>query len=286
MNQAAACTRTDMNVSANAGTVTQAVVLVGGRGTRLGSLTAALPKPMLPIGGRPFVDYLLAFLAGQGVREVLLCVGYLAESFERHFAGRQPFGLSVEVHREPAPAGTGGALALARARLADTFYALNGDTIFTANLPELAALLQAEPDALGALALRHVEDAARFGAVRLAGDRIAGFMPNIAETVVAMLATSSIGAIWSSCSPDFGINGVLDRFGQITPRMLFCADGYLYNGKEIDSLARVRARGLGRGRPRARPARRLRAGGPRLLRVRAGEPHDRCVQSRRTRGLT
>jgi acetoacetyl-CoA synthetase len=72
------------------------------------------------------------------------------------------------------------------------------------------------------------------------GDRIAGFMPNIAETVVAMLAAASVGATWSSCSPDFGINGVLDRFGQIAPRILFCADGYLYNGKEIDSLARVR----------------------------------------------
>ncbi len=72
------------------------------------------------------------------------------------------------------------------------------------------------------------------------GDRIAGFMPNIAEAVVAMLATTSLGAIWSSCSPDFGSNGVLDRFGQIAPRMLFCADGYLYNGKEIDTLQRLR----------------------------------------------
>ncbi len=71
------------------------------------------------------------------------------------------------------------------------------------------------------------------------GDRIAGFLPNIPESIVAMLATTSIGAIWSSCSPDFGINGVLDRFGQIAPRILFTADGYLYNGKRIDSLARV-----------------------------------------------
>ena len=60
------------------------------------------------------------------------------------------------------------------------------------------------------------------------------------ETVIAMLATASLGAIWSSCSPDFGANGVLDRFGQIRPRVLFCADGYRYAGKEIDSLARVR----------------------------------------------
>ena len=74
----------------------------------------------------------------------------------------------------------------------------------------------------------------------VAGDRVAGFMPNIPETIIAMLATASLGAIWSSCSPDFGVKGVLDRFGQIAPRVLFTADGYRYAGKEIDSLGRVR----------------------------------------------
>jgi acetoacetyl-CoA synthetase len=72
------------------------------------------------------------------------------------------------------------------------------------------------------------------------GDRVAGFLPNLPEAVIAMLATASLGAIWTSCSPDFGANGVLDRFGQIRPRILFCADGYRYAGKTIDSLARVR----------------------------------------------
>jgi acetoacetyl-CoA synthetase len=71
------------------------------------------------------------------------------------------------------------------------------------------------------------------------GDRVAGFMPNIPEAVIAMLATASLGAIWSSCSPDFGVKGVLDRFGQIQPRVLFTADGYRYAGKQIDSLDRV-----------------------------------------------
>jgi acetoacetyl-CoA synthetase len=71
------------------------------------------------------------------------------------------------------------------------------------------------------------------------GDRVAGFMPNVPETIVAMLATSSIGAIWSSCSPDFGINGVMDRFGQIKPKVLFACNGYYYNGKIIDSMSRV-----------------------------------------------
>ena len=71
------------------------------------------------------------------------------------------------------------------------------------------------------------------------GDRVAGFMPNSIETVVAMLATTSLGGVWSSCSPDFGIQGAVDRFGQITPRILFSADGYRYNGKSCDSLERV-----------------------------------------------
>jgi len=71
------------------------------------------------------------------------------------------------------------------------------------------------------------------------GDRVAGFLPNLPETVVAMLASASLGATWTSCSPDFGIQGVLDRFGQVAPKVLFTADGYFYAGKTIDSLAPI-----------------------------------------------
>ncbi len=71
------------------------------------------------------------------------------------------------------------------------------------------------------------------------GDRVVGFMPNMPETIVAMLAATSMGAVWSSCSPDFGIKGVLDRFGQIRPRVLFTANGYSFKGKRIDSLERI-----------------------------------------------
>jgi acetoacetyl-CoA synthetase len=73
------------------------------------------------------------------------------------------------------------------------------------------------------------------------GDRVAGYLPNIPETVIAMLAATSLGAVWSSCSPDFGPSGVLDRFGQITPKVLFAADGYRYAGKTLDCMATVRA---------------------------------------------
>jgi acetoacetyl-CoA synthetase len=72
-----------------------------------------------------------------------------------------------------------------------------------------------------------------------AGDRIAAYMPNMPETVITLLAAASIGAVFTSASPDFGVQGVLDRFGQVEPKLLFVADGYYYNGKTIDSLGRV-----------------------------------------------
>lgn len=88
-----------------------------------------------------------------------------------------------------------------------------------------------EQVALTAAGLRHA-------GVR-AGDRVAGYVPNHPQSIAAMLATTSIGAVWSSCSPDFGAKGVLDRFGQIAPKVLFTADGYTYNGKRFDCAARI-----------------------------------------------
>jgi acetoacetyl-CoA synthetase len=73
-----------------------------------------------------------------------------------------------------------------------------------------------------------------------AGDRVAGYLPNMPETIMAMLAATSLGAIWSSASPDFGVQGVLDRFGQIEPKILFAVDSYYYNGKEIDCRGKVK----------------------------------------------
>jgi acetoacetyl-CoA synthetase len=73
------------------------------------------------------------------------------------------------------------------------------------------------------------------------GDRVGGYMPNMPETIIAMLAAVSIGAVWSSCSPDFGVQGVLDRFGQIEPKMVIVCDGYFYNGKAHDILSKVKS---------------------------------------------
>ena len=73
------------------------------------------------------------------------------------------------------------------------------------------------------------------------GDRVAAYLPNVAETVIAMLGTASIGAAWSSCSPDFGFHGALDRFSQISPKVLIACDGYTYNGKQFDVSQNVRS---------------------------------------------
>ena len=108
-----------------------------------------------------------------------------------------------------------------------------------------AILFRGEDRVRYALSFRQLHDAVSMVAQGLraagvsTGDRVAGYLPNMPATVVAMLATTSIGAIWSSASPDFGVQGVVDRFGQIGPKVLFSADGYFYGGKRFDSVGRL-----------------------------------------------
>jgi D-glycero-D-manno-heptose 1,7-bisphosphate phosphatase len=155
--------------------ITQAAILVGGRGTRLGQRTDNVPKPMLPVGGRPFLDYQLDFLRQSGITEVVMCVGYLAEVMQARYGGGPSFGLRIVFSREPSPAGTGGALVNARPHLADTFFVLNGDTILDVELASLGAALAEDTSMLGAIALRQVPDTGRFGRVSLEGNKIISF---------------------------------------------------------------------------------------------------------------
>jgi NDP-sugar pyrophosphorylase family protein len=155
--------------------ITQAVILVGGRGTRLGQITDTVPKPMLPVGGRPFLDYQLWFLSMSGITEVVMCVGYLSETLETQYGDASPFGLHIIFSHEPSPAGTGGALALARSHLDETFFVLNGDTILDLEFGALTTVMAEDSLALGALALRHVPDAGRYGQATTSGHWITGF---------------------------------------------------------------------------------------------------------------
>ncbi len=107
--------------------VPQAIILAGGLGTRLGAETQGLPKPMVPVGERPFLEYLVEQLAGQGFQELLLLVGHRAEAIESHFGDGRARGLRISYSREPQPLGTGGALAFARERIGPRFLMMYGD---------------------------------------------------------------------------------------------------------------------------------------------------------------
>ena len=156
--------------------VRQAVVLVGGKGTRLGALTRAAPKPLMTIDDdRVFLDFLVANLARQGFDRILLLAGHFGEQIEARYCGRPAHGARVSVAIEPAPMGTGGALRSSRDLLDERFLLLNGDTYFDINYRALEKALDAAPDARVALALRGIEDAARYGSVELEGGRIRRF---------------------------------------------------------------------------------------------------------------
>ncbi|CAA7618409.1 nucleotidyltransferase family protein [Magnetospirillum sp. UT-4] len=152
----------------------QAVFLVGGRGTRLGALTDAVPKPLLEVGGRPFLDILIERAAARGAREVLLLCGYLADQFRDRYHGRVIGGARVACVAEPAPLGTGGALVAARDHLHPSFVLANGDSLFDCDAGALAEL-PAGPGCLGRIALRPLADTGRSGVVELEGTRITRF---------------------------------------------------------------------------------------------------------------
>ena len=142
----------------------QAAILVGGRGTRLGSLTDAIPKPMVDVAGRPFLDWLIDEVARFGIPRITLLAGYLGESIVARYDGRTIGGARIDVLVEPEPLGTAGGLRLFANRLEERFFLLNGDTRFDVNLLDLA--LHAG-DALATLALRREAPGARYGTVEV-----------------------------------------------------------------------------------------------------------------------
>lgn len=149
--------------------VHQAVILCGGLGSRLGELTRSTPKPLLPVGGRPFLGILIDELVSQGVRDILLLAAFenaQIRKFAEEVNDTTP-DLQVRVAIEPDRAGTGGALWHARLFLHDQFYLLNGDSWLDAPIHDLAAALGSAPGLIGVLSLRSVPDRSRYGAIVL-----------------------------------------------------------------------------------------------------------------------
>jgi D-glycero-D-manno-heptose 1,7-bisphosphate phosphatase len=152
----------------------QAVILVGGKGTRLGAMTAELPKPMMAIGDKPFIHYLIEEVARHGFKDILLLCGHLAETIYSDFDGQIVNGARLRCVVEDVAMGTGGALLQASDQLASEFLLLNGDSLFDFNLNDLGTLADGD-NWIGKVALRSLEDTARFGNVTVLSDRVTSF---------------------------------------------------------------------------------------------------------------
>lgn len=148
-----------------------AVILAGGRGTRLGALTQNTPKPLLPIGGKPFIFYILDHLKQQKMNTVILATGYLASSFEK-ILGYEYRGMKIIYSRENEPLGTGGALSQALQIVEEeNVFVLNGDTFFKAHLRKLEETLHYFNTSISIM-LRKVEDTTRYGRVEFENQKI------------------------------------------------------------------------------------------------------------------
>ncbi len=180
-------------------TVDQVVFLVGGTGSRLGALTAETPKPVLPVGGRPFLDYLLDEASRYGFTRCLLLCGYRADSIQAAYDGRSARGMRIETAIEAEPAGTGGALARSADRLDELFYLVNGDSLFDCNWLALM------PDAgdrnwTARMTLARGIKGDRYGRVEVAGEMVRAFTPAGESTLpinagIYLMKKSVLGAI-------------------------------------------------------------------------------------------
>lgn len=154
----------------------QAVILAGGLGTRLRPIVPDRPKPMAEFHGRPFLEYQISFLRAQGISEVVLCVGYLADEISKHFGDGSGWQVDIRYSRETEALGTGGAIKLAEPLLKDVFFVLNGDTYLSCDLTVLGKHhVQHHADAT--IAVSMVRDATSFGVVGIgAGNIVSHFL--------------------------------------------------------------------------------------------------------------
>jgi D,D-heptose 1,7-bisphosphate phosphatase len=162
-------------------TVKQAAILIGGKGTRLGDAVRSTPKPLLEVGGRPFVEHVMLNLRRFGFHDFILLAGYQSDVVHDRYGARSAFSqelrANIRVIVEPSPMGTGGALKCAEPYLHDEFLLLNGDSIFDFNYLDLTNCVEDhEPgDWLGRVALLPVADASRYGLVELDAGKIVAF---------------------------------------------------------------------------------------------------------------
>lgn len=154
--------------------ITKAIILAGGRGTRLGALTDNMPKPLLPVGGVPFLEYVIGNLVRWGIHDIILSTGYRGEAIYDFLGDGEAFGARISYVEESYPLGTGGGVRLAAANMTEPFFVVNGDTLLDCDF-QLLARLVSRYNAKAGIMLHEIKDAGRFGAVEFSNNHIQSF---------------------------------------------------------------------------------------------------------------
>jgi dTDP-glucose pyrophosphorylase len=213
----------------------QCAILVGGLGTRLGSLTAETPKPLLDVAGRPFLEWIIRELSRFGIDEIVLLSGHLSDQILAQSDGLQrglPKPVRLRFSPEPIRAGTGGALWHAREQLDDRFLLVNGDSWFDTNIARFIASSADITESIAHVLLRETDDPSRYGIVRLSGDRILTFDErlttkaprlSIMNAGVYLLSKDILKFTEPSCSLEMDVLPNLARQGLLTGKI---SDGY------------------------------------------------------------
>lgn len=214
--------------------IRKAFILAGGLGTRLRPLTYGIPKPLIPIGGKPLLEHTVNLLKDFGVDEIILAVGYKAKMIEDHFGDGSDYGLTIKYVKEEKKLGTAGPLRLARDDLTSPFFMLNGDILVEMDMNDFAFFHSAR-GGLATVALTPVEDISRYGAVEMKGFKILQFLekpkksePGLINAGIYVIDPKIIDMVPDEpCSIEKQIFPKLAKEGQLY--------GYPFHGKWVDT---------------------------------------------------
>lgn len=154
----------------------QAVILASGKGVKMRPFTYEMPKPMIPVNGKPILQHTIELLRNHGITDIIITTSYLSEKIEKHFGDGEAYGVNISYVKEKKPTGTAGALRAAKKKLTDdNFLMLYGDILLDLDLEEFLQAQASNRKAVGTLAVTNVADPSAYGAMKLRGNKVVGF---------------------------------------------------------------------------------------------------------------
>ncbi|RLI90666.1 MAG: hypothetical protein DRO94_05075 [Candidatus Altiarchaeales archaeon] len=171
--------------------VKRAVILAGGKGTRMRPFTYEIPKPLIPVQGKPLLQHIIELLRKYEIRDIIISTGYLGSKIVEYFGNGNKFGVRIEYVEEDKELGTAGPLNLMRDKLKSTFLMFNGDVLANIDIHDLIRFHH-EHNALATIALTPVKDPSRFGVARLRGNKILEFIEKPEKTTKSKLINAGV----------------------------------------------------------------------------------------------